>query len=63
MEARLGVVTAWFALNAVAAAPASDEIPVLPGWEQSLPSKWYSGYIDISGAMGYKMMRLEHLFS
>ena len=30
------------------AAPAKDEITALPGWKGTLPSKQYSGYLNVS---------------
>ena len=34
------------------AAVAGDEIDALPGWDAPLPSKQYSGYLDIPTAHG-----------
>lgn len=33
-------------LLASQAARHSDEITVLPGWDESLPSRMYAGYVD-----------------
>jgi hypothetical protein len=33
----------------VTAQPANDEITALPGWDKPLPSKQYSGYLDVDG--------------
>lgn len=38
------------------AAPAADEVTSLPGWAQALPSKHYSGYINVSAAAGQPML-------
>ena len=44
------------ALAAVArAAPAADEVERLPGYSGPLPSRQYSGFIDISASMGTNM--------
>ena len=40
-----------------AAAPAGDAVPTLPGWtNKPLPSKVYSGYVNVSAAAGRPMM-------
>ena len=41
-------------LVAVDAAVAADEVQSLPGWNGALPSRHYSGYVDVSadGAPG-----------
>jgi hypothetical protein len=39
---------AVFAVTAVSGAHAPDEILSLPGWEGQLPSKQYSGYLNVS---------------
>mmetsp|Transcript_41795 Transcript_41795/g.111392 ORF Transcript_41795/g.111392 Transcript_41795/m.111392 type:complete len:580 (-) Transcript_41795:623-2362(-) len=37
------------ALASVArSAPEADEVTTLPGWDSPLPSKWYSGYVNIT---------------
>lgn len=43
------------AATAAHAVPSEDEITRLPGWDYELPSKWYSGYVDISSTMGMGM--------
>ena len=43
----------------VSAAPADHEIITLPGWQGSLPSKQYSGYLDISGSKHYHYWFVE----
>ena len=40
---------------AVAYGTADDEIKALPGWAHELPSKMYSGYVDVSAAMNQTM--------
>ena len=30
------------------AAPSEDAVTSLPGWTGELPSKWYSGFVNIS---------------
>eukprot|EP01050_Picozoa_sp_SAG11_P010704 SAG11_NODE_1088_length_5922_cov_2.451657_1_plen_83_part_00 len=42
-------VLAQLALSA-SAAPSADVIDKLPGWEAPLPSKQYSGFLDVSAA-------------
>ena len=38
------------ALAALAVAfPPGDAVPSLPGWASPLPSKWYSGYLNVPG--------------
>ena len=37
------------ACNQCEAAVAADEVTSLPGWDKPLPSKQYSGYIEIQG--------------
>ena len=34
------------------AQPLADEVTALPGWSGALPSKQYSGYLDVPGAKG-----------
>ena len=34
--------------NSPAVTALTDEITNLPGWSGDLPSKWYSGYVNIS---------------
>ena len=41
------------------AAPSSDEIKHLPGWNGSLPSKQFSGYLDISETKHYHYWFVE----
>ena len=36
-------------------APSADEVTSLPGWEGPLPSRMYSGFIDVSKAAGRDM--------
>ena len=43
------------------AAPASDAVPKLPGWDKPLPSKVYSGFVDVSAAMGMDM-KVHYLY-
>ena len=43
------------------AAPAADEITSLPGWGAALPSKMYSGYIDITKSMD-REMKVHYLY-
>ena len=40
----------------VRGAASEDAVTSLPGWAGDLPSAWYSGYVDISKAMGQGMM-------
>ena len=44
-----------FDLTAVLLVSAADEITSLPGWEGALPSRQWSGYIEVPGDYG-KMM-------
>jgi hypothetical protein len=44
------------AVSVTQAAPSEDEITHLPGWNDNLPSKWYSGFVNISSTMGLDMM-------
>ena len=37
------------------AAPSGDEVRALPGWESPLPSRVFSGFVDVSATMGRKM--------
>jgi serine carboxypeptidase-like clade I len=37
------------------AAPATDEVTSLPGWDGSLPSKMYSGYVDVGDDKSHHM--------
>ena len=37
-------------------APAADEITSLPGWSGALPSKWYSGYVNVTASMDREML-------
>ena len=46
-------------LRYVLAAPSSDEIKSLPGWNQELPSKQYSGYLDITPTRHYHYWFVE----
>ena len=42
-----------FALLAlVSAAPAGDVVTSLPGWDGALPSRHFSGYVDVSADGG-----------
>ena len=43
----------------VIAAPRGDEITGLPGWSQTLPSKQYSGYLDITPSKHYHYWFVE----
>ena len=43
------------ALTVARAAPSEDEVERLPGWRGPLPSRQWSGYINISDAMGADM--------
>ncbi len=43
----------------VSAAPADHEIITLPGWQGSLPSKQYSGYLDITKSKHYHYWFVE----
>ena len=43
------------ALSVARAAPSEDEVEGLPGWRGPLPSRQWSGYINISQAMGTDM--------
>ena len=40
-------------------APSSDEISTLPGWDGELPSKQYSGYLDVSKTKHYHYWFIE----
>ena len=40
----------------VLAAPPADEVTSLPGWSGALPSKVYSGYVNVSATAGMPMM-------
>ena len=40
-------------------APSSDEISTLPGWDGELPSKQYSGYLDVSNTKHYHYWFIE----
>ncbi len=42
--------------SVASAAPAADAIHELPGWDAPLPSQMYSGYINVTQAMGMPMM-------
>ena len=42
-----------------ASAPSEDEIINLPGWDGDLPSKQYSGYLDISQTKHYHYWFIE----
>ena len=37
-------------------APAADEMASVPGWSGPLPSKWYSGYVNVTASMGREML-------
>ena len=37
-------------------APAADEMKSVPGWDGPLPSKWYSGYVNVTASMGREML-------
>ena len=39
-----------------AAAPSADRVDALPGWDGALPSQWWSGYVNVSGAFGEASM-------
>ena len=41
------------------AAPVQHEIVSLPGWEGALPSKQYSGYLDITESKHYHYWFVE----
>lgn len=45
----------WHLSLLALAAPKADEVVSLPGWKGELPSKIFSGYIDVSAAMGNAM--------
>ena len=48
-----------FAIKLTFAAPSSDEIKHLPGWNDSLPSKQYSGYLNITETKHYHYWFVE----
>lgn len=39
-----------------AAAPAADEVKALPGWDAPLPSKHYSGFVNVTDTAGIPML-------
>eukprot|EP00966_Prymnesium_polylepis_P278076 6425424-Prymnesium_polylepis.1 len=39
-------------LFGVLSAPSADEVVSLPGWNEALPSKMFSGYVNVSKAAG-----------
>ena len=39
------------------AQPVADEVHALPGWTGALPSKWYSGFLDVGSSK-----RLHYVF-
>lgn len=59
MKSRL--LCLWGLLGTAWAAPDADEVVSLPGWNRELPSKWYSGFINVSETMGMDMM-MHYIF-
>ena len=55
MPARLPLLAALMAWQG-AAAPSADRVDALPGWDGALPSQWWSGYVNVSGAFGEASM-------
>ena len=53
--AAVAVICASLAVQTASAAPEADIVAALPGWQDALPSPWYSGYVDISETMGVGM--------
>ena len=37
----------WLHATPASATPAADEVTSLPGWSSTLPSKQYSGFLDV----------------
>ena len=46
-------------VQSIFGAPSSDEISTLPGWDGELPSKQYSGYLDVSKTKHYHYWFVE----
>ena len=42
------------------AAPASDRVRSLPGWDAALPSAWYSGYVNVT--LDHTAMSVHYLY-
>ena len=59
MELFIYFVTLFICLPATLAAPELDQITDLPGWHAELPSKQYSGYLDISPTKHYHYWFIE----
>ena len=56
MVARLPLLAAALMAWQGAAAPSADRVDALPGWDGALPSQWWSGYVNVSGAFGEASM-------
>lgn len=54
----LGLCAAMFS-PAVEAAVAADEVKALPGWDGSLPSRHYSGYLPVRGGQSFMHYYLQ----
>merc|ERR1711945_42924 len=52
-------IALFVCLPAAFATPESDRIINLPGWDGELPSKQYSGYLDISNTKHYHYWFIE----
>jgi carboxypeptidase C (cathepsin A) len=50
--------------NPIGASRAADEVKSLPGWEGALPSKHYSGYLDVGlSSAGVKNIHIHYWLS
>ena len=56
LAGRINMLAAVFSvmITSVRCAIDADEIKALPGWEGDLPSKQYSGYLEVPGDRGSK---------
>ena len=56
-------LAAVLSLSSVAlAAPAGDQVLSLPGWKDALPSRIFSGHIDVGGDVQDGVARTMHMW-
>ena len=60
MPAAAVLLMVLFAPRPAQGAAAADEITSLPGWERKLPSRHYSGFVDVSERPGESAGRFLH---
>jgi len=50
-----------FQLHVTLGAISKDFVPAMPGYDKQLPSKWYSGYLDIPGGKHIHYLFIESM--